>query len=86
MTEPKDKKPPMVVAMQVANQVSTIGLSFALPPLAGYWLDKKFETSPWLVIAGAVLGFLVGMKLLFELAKRLGRPKDSPPNPNGKGK
>ncbi|QDU78748.1 Putative F0F1-ATPase subunit (ATPase_gene1) [Polystyrenella longa] len=83
MKRPPDKKPPMVAAMQVANEVSTIGMSFALPPLGGYWLDWKLGTSPWLVLVGAALGFVVGMKMIFELTKRLGNSNTSNFKPNG---
>lgn len=27
----------------------------------GLWLDRKFDTSPWLVIVGVFLGFASGM-------------------------
>ncbi|MCA9041520.1 MAG: AtpZ/AtpI family protein [Planctomycetaceae bacterium] len=75
MKRPEQKKPPMVIAMQIAHEVTSIGVSFALFPLLGYWLDSKLGTTPWLVIVGAILGFVVGMTLLVDLSRRLNRPK-----------
>ena len=38
-----------------------VGLTFAMTLLVfaaiGYWLDARFGTSPWLLIAGVFLGF-----------------------------
>jgi len=43
---------------------ATVGLQFALTILAvgalGWWLDSKFDTQPWLLIAGACLGMVGG--------------------------
>jgi len=40
--------------------------SIALCTFAGYWLDKRFGTKPWLLVAGSVLGFASGMWVLFR--------------------
>ncbi|MFN0196140.1 MAG: AtpZ/AtpI family protein [Planctomycetaceae bacterium] len=42
----------------------------SLPAAGGYWLDKSWGTSPWLLALGAVLGFYVAMKHLLALAQR----------------
>ncbi|MDF1564536.1 MAG: AtpZ/AtpI family protein [Deltaproteobacteria bacterium] len=39
--------------------------------LGGYWLDKKWGTTPWLTITGALLGITSGMVELFRTVKRL---------------
>lgn len=36
----------------------------------GWWLDARLNTTPWLMIAGAVLGFAVGLWLLLKAASR----------------
>lgn len=59
----------MAVAMGLVHQVTTIALEMALPAGLGYWLDTKWGTDPWLVICGAVLGFIVAMTHLLQLAK-----------------
>lgn len=36
----------------------------------GWWLDRKLGTLPWLMLAGAVLGFAAGLWLLLKAAFR----------------
>ena len=48
----------------------------AFPPLVGYWADAKFNTAPWFVILGAVLGFSVSLLELIRFAKDSEVPKD----------
>lgn len=50
----------------------------------GGWLDKRFNTAPWLRIVGVMLGLATGFNELYRVAKRyqakLSREaKDSPP-------
>ncbi len=35
-----------------------IGLMMALPVLLGVWLDGRYGTDPWLMLAGVFLGFV----------------------------
>lgn len=35
----------------------------------GWWLDGRFDTLPWLTVAGTGLGFVLGMYILLKLAK-----------------
>lgn len=37
--------------------------------LAGHWADGKLATSPWLALAGVVIGSAVGLKALLRAAK-----------------
>jgi len=45
---------------------SSVGLEFSvsiiLTLFAGMWLDTRYGTGPWLMIAGVILGFAVGMR------------------------
>ena len=34
------------------------------------WLDGKFETKPWLLIGGILLGTATGFVQMFRMAKR----------------
>ena len=73
----------MVAAMQWVTQITTVSLEMALPPLLGYWGDKHWQTEPWLVSLGAVVGFAVGMKHLLQIAKMSNenhRAKNSDPD------
>jgi F0F1-type ATP synthase assembly protein I len=40
----------------------------ALPILAGYWLDSKLDTSPWLLITGIFLGAASSVWTVLKLA------------------
>lgn len=58
-----------------AAQVSAVGIEMAVATFvgwgAGYWLDAKFETGPWLMLAGLLLGVAAGFKGLIQTAKRV---------------
>lgn len=61
---------------------SGLGVQFAatlgLPVALGLWLDRKFDSSPWLILAGTALG---GSAAFYHLVKVVfpGR------SPSGKG-
>ena len=56
------------------------GLLLAIPtllivsPLVGFflggWLDKRFHTSPWLMLAGLVLGFVAAGRETYQIYRR----------------
>src|SRR3989344_6126169 len=52
-----------------------LGYSIAVPLVvmlaAGRWLDKKYGTSPWLLITGLVLSFILTNILMFREAFRV---------------
>ena len=56
-----------------------IGLEFALYLLIffflGYYLDGRWGTGPWLMLAGAAVGFAGGLYSLFKTLSRLSSPK-----------
>jgi len=43
-----------------------LGLVVVLLTLAGWWLDKRFSTAPWLLLVGALLGATIGMYRLIQ--------------------
>lgn len=51
--------------------------------LAGWWLDKKLHTAPWLLVTGAVLGVGTGMFAFIRAALRSTRPRG--PSSQGPG-
>jgi len=53
-----------------------VGLEMALPIAVGAWLDSRWGTSPWLAIAGVIIGFTVGMVHLWLLLRP---PPGQPP-------
>ncbi|MFU8812254.1 MAG: AtpZ/AtpI family protein [Balneolaceae bacterium] len=54
-----------------------IATALCVPVLGGYWLDQRFETSPWLFVAGLVLGLILTALVLARLAKDSGHNPDS---------
>jgi F0F1-type ATP synthase assembly protein I len=64
--------------------VTSLGLMFALPPLAGVYIDRQFGSSPVGTLGGAVVGFATGMVQLLQIAR--GGPKPKPtPEPDRRG-
>jgi F0F1-type ATP synthase assembly protein I len=51
-----------------------LGLEFIAGVLAlgwfGWWLDRRWDTGPWLMIAGGAVGFAAGLVTLIRTAKR----------------
>ncbi len=64
-----DRRPPTVIAAEWVSKIQTISLEMALPAGLGYWLDGQWNTSPWLVTLGAVLGFAVSIWHLLQLTE-----------------
>lgn len=73
---PDDRRPPMVVAMQMVSRITTVSLIMVLPAVAGHWCDGKWGTGPWLVSAGAILGMTAGM---YHLLQFTGEERKSDP-------
>ena len=67
---------PLSTGLQWASAITTIGLEMALPPLFGAWVDRQYATSPLWTVVLAVLGFVVAMRHLWEMSKRLNRRAD----------
>ncbi len=61
MADQPEPRSPLGVGLELASRITTIGLEFALPPMAGFGVDYWLGTTPAGTIAGAVVGFLVGM-------------------------
>ena len=62
-------------------RVATVGTQMAACVLvgwgAGYWLDGKFGTKPWLMLLFLLLGVVAGFKGLIETAQQISRSYDS---------
>jgi F0F1-type ATP synthase assembly protein I len=55
--------------------ITTLGAEFATSEIlgawVGYWLDKKWDTSPWLLLGGVILGFVLGFYIILRAAKEM---------------
>lgn len=72
-----------------AARVSSVGVEMAVATLIGwgfgYWLDNRFQTGPWLMLVGLLLGVAAGFNGLIRTANEVNarqqldaavRPKD----------
>ena len=59
----------------------TMGIQLAIPVILffflGKWLDFKFNTSPWLMLSGLILGAVGGMIKFIQSVTALGRQQDA---------
>lgn len=59
----------------------TMGIQLAIPIIVffflGRWLDHRWNTSPWLMIGGIVLGGVGGMIKFISSAMKLGQQQDA---------
>ena len=46
----------------------------AVGTLGGYFLDRHFATTPWLLIVGSVVGMVAGMTGFLRTALKLSKP------------
>ncbi len=68
--------------------ITTLGLEFAVAEIlgvgAGFWLDKKWGTSPWMILVGVFAGFALGFYIIWRTAQEMDR--SCPPACGGKQK
>ena len=59
--------------LQLIGQLSTIGLSFVFALVlgfgAGYWLDGRLGSSPWLTFIGFFLGLAAGILNVYRVMR-----------------
>jgi F0F1-type ATP synthase assembly protein I len=72
------KQPLDVRKLGFYYSLAQVGLEMALPAGIGYWVDYGFQTQPWGVIIGAVLGLAVGMLHLVALLNQQNKNRDTP--------
>lgn len=55
------------------GRASAVGIELAVAVigclLAGWWLDEQLDTSPYLALAGIILGSVVGFRSVWRAAK-----------------
>ena len=59
------------------HHLAAIGMEFIVAILLcggiGWWMDSKFNTSPWLLITGMFLGFAVGLMIMWRASRQMFR-------------
>ncbi|MCX7408909.1 MAG: AtpZ/AtpI family protein [Planctomycetales bacterium] len=73
----QDGRSEMARGYVVASRVMSIGFQMIIPVGVGWWADSAWKTSPWLMLLGVVLGFVVSMMELMQLARESAPPKKS---------
>lgn len=70
---------------EAINLGTTVAAAVAIGYFAGRWLDGRFDTEPWLTVAGFLLGVATGIKVMWEKAavnsKTPSTKSDSPKEP-----
>lgn len=46
-----------------------MGLTVAGLALVGWWLDRRFETRPWLMLAGLAMGLIGGTYNVWKISR-----------------
>ena len=69
-----DRKNDRSEILRKAGPYMGLGTMFAasllLGVVAGYWVDRKLGTTPWLTLAGMLLGLIVGFYNFFIVVLR----------------
>ncbi|HNZ83604.1 MAG TPA: AtpZ/AtpI family protein [Sedimentibacter sp.] len=69
--KPSKKYSDMFAALAAFSQIGfTIAVSVLGGVLLGQYLDDKFGTDPWFLLAFSILGVGVGIRALFNIAKK----------------
>jgi F0F1-type ATP synthase assembly protein I len=63
-----------------ASRVTAIALTFVVPPMAGYGVDRVARTMPFGTLVGAIAGFGLGIYRVLDLAKQANRSIKQSPN------
>ena len=79
---PEDNNPDQPTPWRRYLRFSSLGIELGLCVMigliGGQWLDKKFGTEPWLLLAGLLIGLAAGFRSMFRALKELNKPqKDS---------
>jgi F0F1-type ATP synthase assembly protein I len=75
--------------LRTLGQLSTVGMSFVLALVmgfgAGYWLDGRWGTRPWLSFLGFFLGMAAGVLNVYRVLQAANRSSASSAPPPGGG-
>ena len=61
--------------------IAQTGVEMVLPAVGGYFLDDWLDTTPWLTVIAAVLGFAAGFIHLIAILKQKDREEAKDKNP-----
>jgi len=81
LVDQRDSRSGIAEGIQWASRITTIALEFSIPALLGFGLDRWWGTTPWATVAGAILGFVLGMTQTLRIAREVpGESSRAPKN------
>lgn len=63
-------------ALSASSVGLELGISVIIALLFGMWLDRRFGTQPWLMLAFLVIGLIAGFRNVFRAIARVERAAD----------
>ena len=60
-----------------------LATAILLPTLAGVWADRRFDTDPWITLAGLTVGLLAGLRGAYRQLQDVLRQRREPSDENG---
>ncbi len=73
---------------ELAGKYSARGIelviALVLPTLVGVYLDRRLGTTPWLLLAGLVVGIGAGSRAIMHVVKLARRDDERPPDVRGR--
>lgn len=73
-------KGPIRAVVSLGGLGLTLGIFTALGTLLGYYLDERWNTTPWLTLTGILLGMAAGFFEVITMVRRVERQ-----DPRGRG-
>ena len=68
--EPEDDgRNAMARGYVLASRVTSIGIQLLIYVGLGWWADSTWKTTPWVMLLGVVVGFVVMLMELLQIAK-----------------
>lgn len=52
-----------------------IAVALSVPILLGYWLDQKFDSSPYILLAGIAVGLLLLVAMFVKIVRKTAKEK-----------
>ncbi len=68
-SDPKHKK-----YAQYAGLGLEIAVALSAPIIIGFWLDGRYDSSPWLTLAGIFLGLVLMLGIFSGLIRKMNKP------------
>ena len=67
---PEKRRSPWQSALAFSGVGVVLLAAIGVGAVLGLWLDDTFDTKPWLMVAGILLGMTAGFVHMYRMAKR----------------